>query len=144
VEKGAALRDMEIDKIVQSLGNKIKQSQSVADLWTSNKSFESHVTKRIALGHINNADDYLNKISHSLLNSTRYAIATGGTINLVELKSKEWSVIFNERGEIKTAYKIEADMPSFTDNHKRLGYKVYENDISDGIRKELNGLFSAR
>ena len=102
------------------------------------------IDKRIALGHISSKADYLHKIQKTITESEQYIIALGGKIDLVEFKSKDWSVLFNGRGEIKTAYKIEPNMPSFTDNHKRLGYKVYEENISERNKKILRGLFSSR
>jgi len=142
--KAPILENVKIDEVVGEIAYKINNTQSIADLWTSQKSFDSHVTKRAALGHITDTEDYKRKISHSLANSTQYSLALGGNIELMELRSKNWSVIFNGRGEIKTAYKIEPDMASFKSNHQRLGYQVYEDNISDRIRKELKRLFGSR
>ncbi len=138
------ISNMDINKIVDSIESKIKQSHSIEDLWANPIIFNNHIDKRVALGHISSKDDYLHKIQKTIIESEQYIIALGGKVELVELKSKDWSVLFNSRGEIKTAYKIEPNMPSFADNHKRLGYKVYEENISERNKKILRGLFSPR
>lgn len=136
------LKSMDVNKIVDAIEGKIKQSNSIEEIWANPILFNNHIDKRIAFGHISSKDDYLHKIKKTIIESEQYTIALGGKIELLEIKSKDWSILFNGRGEIKTAYKIEPNMPSFTDNHKRLGYKVYEENISERNKKILRGLFS--
>jgi hypothetical protein len=47
-------------------------------------------------------------------------------------------------GHIKTSYQVEPGRSSFTDNHRRLGYRLYEFDPSDAQRADLERLFGPR
>lgn len=133
-----------VEKIVAKLVEKANNAASVDALWTSPASLERHIKQRTAYGHITDADDYRLKITHALKTATHFSLATGNRFPLVEFRSNDWSVILNHDGEIKTAYRLEPDEPSFSDNQKRLKYKVHDYDVNPGIKQSFGRLFSPR
>ena len=132
------------ENIIAKLAEKAKNADGIDNLWTSPASLKRHITQREGYSHIEDLQDYRKKIINTLNTATHYSIAVSHLYPLVEITNKDWSVILNHLGEIKTAYKIELNKPSFTDNQLRLKYNVYEYEIRAGIKQKLRGLFNAR
>lgn len=117
---------------------------SIAEIWSSRHSFQRHLEKRIKMGHVDDVTDLAKNIIAVLTNVQMMTIAIGNQATLIGLATPDWTIILEQDGAIKTAYQNEADAPSFADNHKRLGYVVYEQTITPRMRETLKRLFRTR
>ncbi|MBP6808854.1 MAG: minor capsid protein [Chromatiaceae bacterium] len=128
-----------VDQAAALPGN-IDPEERLTRLWTNEASFVSHLKRRKALGHAESAED-LARQSFAALASIRMARIATGTYPVMELESGEWTILIDDRGRIKTVYRVEAGRPTFSDNHRRLGYSVYDIDIDQRIRNALARIF---
>jgi hypothetical protein len=116
-----------------------KPIDSFKKLWRSEEKFLTHIEKRKRFGHIEDEFDYLDKTLKCLseCEKVNIAIYKKSWNNIYfEAKISDWAVIFNEKGDLMTSYKIEENMPHFLDVHKKA------DKILKGVENELQQIFN--
>ena len=138
------LVDVKAEKILAKLSEKANNATSLADVWSNPASYQKHIDKRIGRGHIKDEADYFDKVKETIKSAKTANFADIKNFPSMELVSGNWSVILDHDGLVKTAYAFEEKAESFFKQQTRLGHKVYEQQLKEGIRGQLKSLFDIR
>lgn len=133
------LVDAKAEKLIAKLAEKTN-NKTLPDIWSNKDSYKEHIKRRDKYSHANDEADYFNKIKLTLKSAKSFNLADG-KFPSIELVNKDWSVILNHEGIVKTAYVFEKGSESFLARQTRLGYKVYEQQLTDRHREILGSLF---
>jgi len=111
-------------------------------LWLDEHKYKAHISKRLALGHIIDEKDYIDKTLNCLANAKSYIFAEhkNSWDNICYNNDKSWAVIFNEHGNIMTSYKVEADRKSFEDMQKSIEARITKGVPNEKFRKYFNSI----
>lgn len=130
------------NKIIKKLSAIKDIKKDFYKLWLSKESFQRHIKKRLALSHIRDEYDYIAKTIDCVINANESILAVHkeSWSNLCYNKKGDWVVIFNEKGEIMTSYKIEPDSKSFEELHEEIGAKIEKGKINEKVRRAFKEL----
>jgi hypothetical protein len=138
------LVDVKAEKLIAKLSEKANNATSLVDVWSNPASYQKHIDKRIGRGHIKDEADYFDKVKETIKSAKTANFADIKNFPSMELVSGNWSVILDHDGLVKTAYAFEEKAESFFKQQTRLGHKVYEQQLKEGIRGQLKSLFDIR
>jgi hypothetical protein len=119
-----------------------KAIASFKGLWRNEDKFFNHIKRRKDLGHIKDEYDYLYKTLKCLADTKKVdlAIYKKSWDNIYfKAKANDWAVIFNEKGELMTSYKIEKNMPQFKEAHKNAD--EYKEGVKNGLQKYFKQIY---
>jgi len=115
---------------------------SFKGLWRNEDKFFNHIKRRKDSGHIKDEYDYLYKTLKCLANTKKVdlAIYKKSWDNIYfKAEANDWAVIFNEKGELMTSYKIEENMPQFKEAHKNAD--EYKEGVKNGLQKYFKQIY---
>jgi len=124
----------------EQLPGDLTDEARLRQLWTNDTSFDQHVKRRIAYGHATSAA-HLAELTFAALARAQSAQVALGEYPVTAVESPGWATLLTQDGRIKTAYPIEPDRPSFTDNQRRLGYTVNESALTERSVQNLARVF---
>jgi hypothetical protein len=99
------------------------------NLWNDRKSYDKHLRKRVALGDVVDADDYIFKTFATLDQKKAYYEHFKDVDvwdRVIYNQKLQWSVILGENGAILTSYKPNKDIIELLETHQ----KEYNTDFS--------------
>ena len=140
------------DAIINELASRAKgdtQAEMLSSVWISSESLDKHVKKRVRERVINDIDDYAKSTFEVLALSTNMIIVEPISNDMlltakIQLSHDGWIVLLNEFGQIITSHPFVQGREIFEDRHRKLGDKVYEQEISSYYRSILAQLFGLR
>lgn len=117
-------------------------------LWNSDRNRQRQLEKRLREGSVEDEAGYLEKTFGVLAAARNLTIAEPCDRRLISAKAAldtgRWVVLPSENGTLITSYPANSDAKSFEDNHRILGDRVYDQDISEDYRRDLKRVFAAR
>ncbi len=131
--------------LLDTLANAVAIAEAAptfAEVWRGGRrSLEAHTEKRIAQGHITDEADYTRKIAETVRTAERYRLAKGGYEPMTAVVADSWVAIYTIKGQIVTAYAVEANQEDFAALYARKGWKVDKVKVNGNIRTESERLY---
>lgn len=128
---------------VEQLPSGLTLTQRLERLWTTPDLYRAHVKRRMGYGHIASEPELAEKTFATLSRPQRARISRG-EFPVTEIEDGKWSIILDREGRIKTAYQMDAERQTFTDNQRRSGYQVDDIKLSKRVLETLARLFGPR
>jgi hypothetical protein len=135
------LVDVKAEKLIAKLSEKANNATSLKKFWSNENSYDDHIKRRIDRGHIKDEADYFNKVKETIKSAKSFNFADSQFPSM-ELVSGNWSVILDHDGLVKTAYQLEKNMKSFSENQLNAKHKVYGQQLTDQHRETIKLLFN--
>lgn len=111
-------------------------TDALRGLFVSEKSYESHVQKRIALGHIIDENDYAKKTFSALefARDSMVSVDPKSGFASMAIVRRNWVVLIGNEGKIITSYAVEDGKKTYRQNEQSTGNTVYEHAIDEATR----------